>query len=332
MSRVTPYVKTTWEDRPATTSKINSVNLNHIETGLKNVTDAVNEIPETPELEPATTSKLGGIKVGSRLSITNDGTLSAWDQSYTLPTASANTKGGIKVGSRLSIDNNGVLSADEQTGSSSLRDLSDVVISSPTEGQILKYDSVFSKWINGTGGGGGASDLDDLGDVVISSPLNSQILKYDSTTSKWVNGDITELTYAETMEVLNGSYTKTNVYLTDQTASSSPAPFSQTPAVFSVDGQTGRFTFNNTGIANVQEWFIGIYADLNITIPIGSLIVLDGNAEDIFLKYHGDRLTMTDGVVTVTEQLLSHDINILMSVVNGKEYALSFVLQVWIPQ
>jgi len=37
--------------------------------------------------------------------------------SYTLPTASASTLGGVKVGTRLSIDGNGVLSADAQSGS-----------------------------------------------------------------------------------------------------------------------------------------------------------------------------------------------------------------------
>lgn len=42
------------------------------------------------------------------------------DGSYTLPAATAETLGGIKVGSRLSIDANGVLSADEQSSSYTL--------------------------------------------------------------------------------------------------------------------------------------------------------------------------------------------------------------------
>ena len=38
-------------------------------------------------------------------------------------------------------------------------------------------------------GTGGAADLGDLGDVVITgTPSNGQVLKYDSGTSKWVNG------------------------------------------------------------------------------------------------------------------------------------------------
>ena len=61
-------------------------------------------------LPPATITTLGGIKVGSNLTITSDGTLSANATPYTLPTASAITLGGVKVGANLSIDGNGVLS------------------------------------------------------------------------------------------------------------------------------------------------------------------------------------------------------------------------------
>lgn len=71
--------------------------------------------------------------------------------------------------------------------SASVDSLTDTNISSPSDGQVLKYDSASSKWVNGTGGGGGASDLDDLSDVAISSVSNGQVLAYDSTSSKWEN-------------------------------------------------------------------------------------------------------------------------------------------------
>jgi hypothetical protein len=58
----------------------------------------------------ATASILGGIKVGSNLSIDVNGVLSAGN-SYVLPTASNTVLGGIKVGTNLSIDANGVLSS-----------------------------------------------------------------------------------------------------------------------------------------------------------------------------------------------------------------------------
>lgn len=58
-------------------------------------------------LPTASSSTLGGIKVGTNLSISN-GVLSAKDTVYSLPTASSSTLGGIKVGSNLSISS-GVL-------------------------------------------------------------------------------------------------------------------------------------------------------------------------------------------------------------------------------
>ena len=61
----------------------------------------------------ASASTLGGVKVGTGLSIdSNTGVLTANGGGYTLPIASANVLGGVKVGTGLSIDDQtGVLSA-----------------------------------------------------------------------------------------------------------------------------------------------------------------------------------------------------------------------------
>ena len=67
-------------------------------------------------LPVATASKLGGVKIGSNITIDGSGAISA-PAAYTLPTAAANTLGGIKVGTNLSIDENGVLSATGGGGS-----------------------------------------------------------------------------------------------------------------------------------------------------------------------------------------------------------------------
>lgn len=42
-------------------------------------------------------------------------------------------------------------------GASALEDLDDVNITSPTDGQVLKYDATNDEWVNGTGGGGGTN-------------------------------------------------------------------------------------------------------------------------------------------------------------------------------
>ena len=73
---------------------------------------AVGDALKNLNIRPATSTTLGGIKVGSGLSVTDDGTLSADAQEYTLPVATATTLGGVKVGSGLTVDADGTLSAD----------------------------------------------------------------------------------------------------------------------------------------------------------------------------------------------------------------------------
>lgn len=68
-------------------------------------------------------------------------------QAYTLPTAASNVLGGVKVGTNLSIDSSGVLSATD-TNTDALHDLTDVNISLPANGQVLTYDSGSGKWEN----------------------------------------------------------------------------------------------------------------------------------------------------------------------------------------
>lgn len=69
-------------------------------------------------------------------------------------------------------------------GATILDELSDVVLTSPTNGQVLKYNG--TQWINAAESGGGSISLDGLTDVVISTPSSGQVLKYNG--SQWVNG------------------------------------------------------------------------------------------------------------------------------------------------
>lgn len=66
-----------------------------------------------------------------------------------------------------------------------LDELDDLNITSPTDGQFLKYDGATSRWINAAGGGGGASALNDLTDVTITTPAAGHGLRYNGTA--WVN-------------------------------------------------------------------------------------------------------------------------------------------------
>lgn len=51
-----------------------------------------------------------------------------------------------------------------------------------------QYISALGQNSGSGGGGGGATRLDALSDVAISNPTNGQVLKYNSTTGKWYNG------------------------------------------------------------------------------------------------------------------------------------------------
>ena len=71
---------------------------------IKNKADSVYQPTGTylTSLPVASTSTLGGVKIGSGLTVAADGTISA-AAAYTLPTASSTTKGGIKVGTGLTM-------------------------------------------------------------------------------------------------------------------------------------------------------------------------------------------------------------------------------------
>jgi hypothetical protein len=73
---------------------------------------------------------------------------------YSLPIATANILGGIKVGNTLHINStSGTLNLN-----AAINDLTDVTISSPSNGQVLKYNG--TQWINGTDEGQSGNPFD----------------------------------------------------------------------------------------------------------------------------------------------------------------------------
>ena len=69
--------------------------------------------------------------------------------------------------------------------SADLEDLDDVVITTVQDGQVLSYDSASGKWVNGSASF--VANLSDLDDVTIATLSNGQVLAYNSTSSKWEN-------------------------------------------------------------------------------------------------------------------------------------------------
>ena len=74
----------------------------------------------------------------------------------TLPVASAASLGGIKVGTRLSVDGTGVLSADVQGGTYANSDVdTHLNQSNPTSGHVLSWNGSDYAWVAQTTGNNG---------------------------------------------------------------------------------------------------------------------------------------------------------------------------------
>jgi hypothetical protein len=129
---------------------------------------------------------------------------------------------------------------------SSLNDLTDVTISAPANGEVLKYNG--SEWVNGTVSSI-PSTLDDLTDVTISSNTAGEILKWNG--SLWINN-----TLAEAGIQPAGTYgTVTSVGLTVGTAGTDIAVAGSpitTNGSFTLDIPTASAT--NRGALSSADW------------------------------------------------------------------------------
>lgn len=105
--------------------------------GKVNVTNSITEIPI------ANDTTLGGIKVGDNLEITEDGTLSAVGGISDIPVATDETLGGIIVGDGLSVDENGKL--DVVGGNGNIPLASDEIRGGIKIGEGVKVDTKTEK-------------------------------------------------------------------------------------------------------------------------------------------------------------------------------------------
>ena len=275
-------------------SSTDKTKLNGIETNANNYS-----------LPTASANDLGGIKVGSGLSIDSSGVLSAtggggtsytagahiditggvisatYDNAtqsvdglmssadktkldglsnYSLPIATDQALGGIKVGSGLTIDSStGVLSTTGGGGggSSTLSGLSDVTITSPQANQVLKYNGS-GQWINTASS---ASDLDDLADVTISSVSDKQSLVYDGTSQLWKNASIDYTDLSNTPTIPDGL-----ADLTDDVNITSPTD----GQILKYDGNSSKWV-NGTG-GGGSSTLDGL-TDVTITTPTNGQVL-----------------------------------------------------------
>ena len=123
--------------------------------------------------------------------------------SYTLPPATDTTLGGIIVGTGLTVTNTGILSTTGNNsgggGSSTLEGLTDTTLSSPQTGQVLKYQAG-TGWINDAVGSGLSDIISDItpqlgGDLDVNgkkivTTANSHILFQPNGTGKIGIGNV----------------------------------------------------------------------------------------------------------------------------------------------
>ena len=118
--------------------------------------------------------------------VTSGGVYSALPTTMDGATSSADGSGGL-VPAPLIADRTKFLKGDgtwSDVGHDSLSDLTNVTITSPSDGQVLKYNATSGKWVNGDGV---VTTFADLSDVDLTSLTDGQLVRYDATNQKWVN-------------------------------------------------------------------------------------------------------------------------------------------------
>lgn len=109
------------------------------------------------------------------------------------------TRNGVPVAPSDPTYHNNAKYYSEQTNPDALANMTDVEITSPTAGQVLKYNATSQKWENGAGGGGGGTSADDV--------------SYDNTTTGLTATNAQDA-IDETVEDMENKYTVTSFEVT----------------------------------------------------------------------------------------------------------------------
>ena len=148
-------------------------------------------------------------------------------------------------------------------GSTSLSGLTDTNISTPTDGQLLKYDNNSSKWVNGS------TSLSALSDTTIATPTDGQVLAYDNNSSVWKNKSLGTAAAKNSTNAVTQSSTD---LVESGAVYSALTPLSATLAAgaTSVTIQNARIT-TSSAILPVAETY-GL-APTNITVTTGQAVL-----------------------------------------------------------
>lgn len=188
-------------------------------------------------------------------------------------------------------------------GASTLDALLDVVVTSPTNGQVLKYNG--TQWVNGTDDAGTTiNSIDDIGDVTAPTPSSGDFLKWNG--SAWVNDSI-DLGTDTTGNYVSDITAGTGVTVT-HTPSEGSSP---TIAIGQAVGTTNSPTFAGITADNIQVGITGtneidtVSGDLTID-SAGGTVTVDDN-----LVVSGD-LTVNGTTTTLNTETLAIEDNIIV--------------------
>lgn len=134
----------------------------------------------------ATSANAGIIKVGSGLNIDLNGTLSITpNQSY--PVATRQSLGVVQIGDRLSVNSSGEISADVQTPD---------IASTSAAGIVRIGDGINIDPTTGT--------ISTEVDINVNNPTTGQVLKYDSSNTQWINANESSYTLPTASDTTKG--------------------------------------------------------------------------------------------------------------------------------
>jgi len=196
-------------------AEVNAVDSVNAQTGAV-VLDA-DDIDDTATTNKFTTasdiSKLAGIEAGAEVNPTASEIKTSYESNADTNafTDAEKTKlSGIEASADVTDATNVAAAGALMSGTAVISDLNDVSSTTPTDGQVLTYDTV-NGWqpesptgaVDSVNGQTGAVSLDtaDLTDVSTTAPTNGQVLVYNSTSSKY---EPTTLSSTAPVDSVNG--------------------------------------------------------------------------------------------------------------------------------
>lgn len=188
-----------------------------------------------------------------------------------------------------------------------INDIGDVVITNPTNGQVLMYDSATQKWVNGTL----STTLAGLTDTQIASLQNGQVLKYNATSQKWENAEDTGgllphlIIISETGESVVKAVKGTTEIIATETSTGHyecDVPEFGTwtiHAVLNGDDATVNLVVDTVKVYTVDDSHF--HADITVKYPSGATCNLAGQGESYyatgspytFTVHHAGQYTIT---------------------------------------